>query len=327
MQGAPALNGNWVDLLILLAFVFYLWQGIKRGFIVNLLDLLSFILSFFIALKFYTTASWLLRANFNLPRGFAKALGFLSVGFTAEFIFSLVIHKILSYIPFSWQKSSLEKTLGILPAVGNVVVVTAFLLTLLISLPIKGAVKSAILSSKFGAPLIAKTAGVENQLAEIFGGAVEESLSFLTVETTSQESLDLNFTQKQVNADLKAEREMFLLINKERKKRNLPLLTSDVKKLRELARDHAQDMFERGYFSHYTPEQASPFDRMDKRNIRYTSAGENLALAPNVSMAHQGLMNSPGHRANILSPDFKKVGIGVLDGGIYGKMFVQEFTD
>jgi len=38
-------------------------------------------------------------------------------------------------------------------------------------------------------------------------------------------------------------------------------------------------------------------------------------------------MDSPGHRANILRPDFRKVGIGVIDGGAYGKMFVQVFTD
>jgi uncharacterized protein YkwD len=41
----------------------------------------------------------------------------------------------------------------------------------------------------------------------------------------------------------------------------------------------------------------------------------------------QGLLNSPGHRANILNGNFKKVGIGVMDAGVYGKMFVQEFTD
>jgi uncharacterized protein YkwD len=38
-------------------------------------------------------------------------------------------------------------------------------------------------------------------------------------------------------------------------------------------------------------------------------------------------MNSPGHKANILSISFGKVGIGVIDGGIYGEMFCQEFTN
>ena len=82
-----------------------------------------------------------------------------------------------------------------------------------------------------------------------------------------------------------------------------------------------------GYFSHYNPEGESPFDRMEKAEINYLAAGENLALAPTVTLSHQGLMNSPGHKANILSPDYGKIGIGVIDGGIYGKMFVQEFTD
>jgi uncharacterized protein YkwD len=86
-------------------------------------------------------------------------------------------------------------------------------------------------------------------------------------------------------------------------------------------------MLARGYFSHYTPEGLSPFDRMTQAGIAYTSAGENLAFSPNVQLAMQGLMQSPGHRANILSKDYGKVGIGVIDGGIYGEMFVQEFTN
>ena len=86
-------------------------------------------------------------------------------------------------------------------------------------------------------------------------------------------------------------------------------------------------MFEKGFFSHYNLQGESPFDRMDKAGISYVAAGENLALTPTVAIAHQGLMDSPGHRANILSPDFGRIGIGVIDGGIYGKMFVQEFTN
>ena len=95
----------------------------------------------------------------------------------------------------------------------------------------------------------------------------------------------------------------------------------------QFARSYSLDMFQRGYFSHYNPEGESPFDRMEKAGITYTSAGENLALAPSVELSMQGLMNSPGHRVNILRPEFGKVGIGVMDGGIYGKMFTQEFTD
>jgi uncharacterized protein YkwD len=55
--------------------------------------------------------------------------------------------------------------------------------------------------------------------------------------------------------------------------------------------------------------------------------GENLAYAPNLELAHTGLMNSEGHRANILSPDFNKVGIGIEDGGVYGLMVTQVFSN
>jgi uncharacterized protein YkwD len=75
------------------------------------------------------------------------------------------------------------------------------------------------------------------------------------------------------------------------------------------------------------PDGKDPFARMEDAGIKFLVAGENLALAPNVDLAHEGLMNSPGHRANILTAEFGKVGIGCIDGGQYGKMFSQEFTD
>ncbi len=68
-------------------------------------------------------------------------------------------------------------------------------------------------------------------------------------------------------------------------------------------------------------------DRLNEAAISYSVAGENLALAPTVQTAHNGLMNSEGHRKNILDPEFKKLGVGVIDNGVYGKMFVQVFTD
>jgi uncharacterized protein YkwD len=86
-------------------------------------------------------------------------------------------------------------------------------------------------------------------------------------------------------------------------------------------------MFARGYFAHDTPEGRDPFERMREAKIRFETAGENLALAPTVQVAHRGLMNSPGHRANILNAQFGRVGIGIMDGGIRGLMISQEFRN
>jgi uncharacterized protein YkwD len=119
---------------------------------------------------------------------------------------------------------------------------------------------------------------------------------------------------------------MFADVNNERTSRSLAALAfSD--NLAAVARAHCSDMLKRGYFSHYTPEGLSPFDRMTEANIIFNNAGENLALAPNVDLAMKGLMQSPGHKANILSTNFHRIGVGVIDGGIYGEMFCQEFTD
>ena len=68
-------------------------------------------------------------------------------------------------------------------------------------------------------------------------------------------------------------------------------------------------------------------ERGDVIGGRKNAAGENLALAPTLQLAHDGLMKSPGHRANILSTNYRTVGIGIVDGGPYGLMVTQDFTD
>lgn len=335
----PSLHGNWIDLVILLVIIFYVWEGIRRGFILGVIDLGGFILSFVISLKTYRLTGNFLVENFTLPSGLANAAGFLINGAIIELlsnIYANIIHrklhpffrkffekkKLLGY--FIWS----NRLLGILPAFGETLIFCAFLLTLFVSLPIQGAIKKDITSSKIGGPIVAKTQGVERQLNRIFGEAVNESLTFLTINSnpTISEKVDLGFTQLEVKIDEGAEEQMFILVNQERTAKGLSKLSGSAK-LKELARSYGKEMFAKGFFSHYNSNGLSPFDRMNQARIEYTAAGENLALAPNVSFAHQGLMNSPGHRANILSTDFGKIGIGIIDGGIYGEIFVQEFTN
>ena len=117
---------------------------------------------------------------------------------------------------------------------------------------------------------------------------------------------------------------MWELVNAERTSRGLRALEIH-KGLVELARLKSQDMITNNYFSHHSPTYGSPFDMMGRAGIRYRLAGENLAGSSTVERAHTALMNSPGHRANILNPNFTHIGIGIIDGGAYGKMFTQMF--
>jgi uncharacterized protein YkwD len=148
----------------------------------------------------------------------------------------------------------------------------------------------------------------------------------LVPQQAEGESQKLPFTTTKGAPDPQTEAAMIELVNKERRAVGVKVLTADPE-LVPVARAHATDMFARGYFAHNTPEGKTPFDRIRAANVTYLTAGENLALAPTLAMAHKGLMNSPKHKENILYGEFGRMGVGVIDGGIYGKMFVQLFRD
>jgi len=120
------------------------------------------------------------------------------------------------------------------------------------------------------------------------------------------------------------EQQMVNLVNQERTSRGLEPLQVDMQ-LVKLARMKSQDMIDNNYFSHTSPTYSSPFEMMKNNGVSYRTAGENLAGAPSVTTAHTNLMNSDGHRKNILSPNFTHIGIGIVNGGPYGKMFTQLF--
>ena len=120
-----------------------------------------------------------------------------------------------------------------------------------------------------------------------------------------------------------AEREMLDLINRERTENGLPSLEW-CSRCAEVARSHSRDMYRNGFFAHEDLSGNGPFDRMQSARIEYAAAGENLALAPRVVDAHEGLMRSADHRANILRSVFDEVGIGIYEGP-YGLMCTQVF--
>lgn len=121
-----------------------------------------------------------------------------------------------------------------------------------------------------------------------------------------------------------AEQQMLDLVNRERVNAGLRPLQADLQ-LTRLARLKSQDMINNNYFAHQSPTYGSPFDMMRADGVSYRYAGENLAGTPSVERAHSGLMNSPGHRANILNANYTHIGIGAVSGGPYGMMFTQMF--
>lgn len=120
------------------------------------------------------------------------------------------------------------------------------------------------------------------------------------------------------------EQQMIDLVNAERIKNGLPAYKIDMELMR-VARIKAEDLSINQYFSHNSPTYGSPFKMLKDFSIPYQSAGENIAGNSSVSAAHSSLMNSSGHRANILSSSFDTIGIGIAEDSRYGKVFVQMF--
>ncbi len=315
---------NWVDYILIIILIIYAYKGYSVGLLGAFLDLISLVVSFVVGLKFYGLFANILIDKLSIPQSFSNAIGFFIAALSTEIVIRVLKKKFFTSHPTIFR--GINHIMGILPGILSGLILFSFLLTLVVALPVSSYIRHSTFSSQLGKMLVVNAQGIEKDINNIFGGAVNETLNFLTVEPASNDIVALNFKTDNLSVDVNAENYMFNLVNKERATRGLVELVFD-DKLLDLGRAHCKDMFERGYFSHYTPEGISPFDRMIGENIIFKEAAENLALSPNTDLAMQGLMNSEGHRANVLSSSFGRVGIGVIDGGIYGQMYCQEFTD
>ena len=119
-------------------------------------------------------------------------------------------------------------------------------------------------------------------------------------------------------------RELFDKLNVVRFEEGVPVLSWSGA-LAEVAGGHAREMYEEGYFSHVSPTTGSVDARLEAVGIPFRVVGENLALSPTVDSVHEGLLASPSHRATMLDPRFRRVGISAVEGPL-GLMVVQVFS-
>jgi uncharacterized protein YkwD/uncharacterized membrane protein required for colicin V production len=316
---------NWVELLLLIVVLLSTWASVNRGFILATLDLLSLVGSFVLAFHTYGYLSEFIQ-NFIPATGFlAIPLSFILIVIVARLLLDTMVYQFMEAVPPSVQLSLVNKVLGIIPGLVNGLIMSAFIVAFLVLMPFSTHISTQAQEGKLASGLIEQVNWLQDKLDPVFSEALNRGVK-TTPKIGEDEVIKLPYTVKKykVRADLEAD--MLVMINKERSQNGLKQLQADPE-MAIVARKHAADMFERGYFSHYTPEGDDPFARMKNENVSFFTAGENLALAQTLVMAHKGLMNSPGHRANILNPAFGRVGIGILDGGIYGLMITQNFRN
>jgi hypothetical protein len=128
----------------------------------------------------------------------------------------------------------------------------------------------------------------------------------------------LAFAESAPTFDAQGEQQIFQLVNRERHARGLSTLAYD-ERLQDAARKHSLLMARSGEVEHQLAGEPKLSLRLGEVQIRYDSSGENVARTSDPARAHVALMNSPGHRANILDATFNSIGIGIVNtpDGIY----------
>ena len=317
---------NWIDLLLIVLFLIAVWSGWHRGFIAGSLDLLTWAGSFIVGFLFYPyTARWLEKIFTSLG-AWLLPVAFILTLLVARVLLGFISNRIMRLIPEGARHNIVNKLFGIIPGAINGWICAVVLSALFLSLPLKDSITQETRDSNLANRLGMQSEWANKKLAPVFDEAVRQTMNSLTVHPASHETIDLHFKYQNPQVRPYLEIQMLELVNKERAKEGLPALKADPE-LSRVARAHSRDMFARGYFAHENPDGKSPFDRMRAAHVTFRNAGENLALAQTLEIAHVNLMNSPGHRANIMNPAFGRLGIGVLDGGFYGLMISQEFRD
>jgi uncharacterized protein YkwD len=315
---------NYIDIILLLILGICIWSNYQRGFIISSLHLVAWVGSLVISFLFYGLLNALLLKLFPSLSFWAPPLSFILVLIFSRWGLDTLADRLLFNIPPKTHTHVANKIAGTIPGMVNGLIWAALLATFFLLMPLTK-VSEETRKSKLSEGLVTKVSWLESKLSPIFSEALNRTVHKTTLKEQGKTvKLPFIVTQPTTRPDLEAE--MLVMVNQERQKMGLGLLKADPE-ITATARKHSVDMFLRGYFSHYTPEGVDPFDRMRKDKIRFFTAGENLALAQTLQIAHKELMESPGHRANILKPTFGRLGIGVLDGGIYGLMITQNFRN
>ncbi|MEC7526208.1 MAG: CAP domain-containing protein [Myxococcota bacterium] len=106
-------------------------------------------------------------------------------------------------------------------------------------------------------------------------------------------------------------RELLEMLNETRRGAGLGELTEHAG-LREVALGHSRDMVAQDYIGHQSPRTGTPADRVRASGLQSGLVLENIGRGYSAAEIHRGLMESPGHRANLVNPDVTHVGIGVV---------------
>jgi uncharacterized protein YkwD/uncharacterized membrane protein required for colicin V production len=320
-----------LDLAILALLGLLLVRGWARGFVREGMDLAGLVVGTFLAFRVGPAVGLVVTAMANTSDEAARLIGgvivFFGVGIGAAYLTRMLERRArMPGLNFVNRASGA----GLAAAWGMFLATLA--LTMAVVLPMPAAIADSLDESTFARTLTDPAGLPQEVFTGLSGDRIIETMLNLrevvgarrvivepdaVVEIPAVERSDLALSEAKA-------REVYDLVNRARIDAGLdPLAWSDA--LADVGRGHAYEMYEEGYFAHGSPVTGDVGDRIAAAGITYLVAGENLALAATVEEVHAGLMDSPGHRANIEADFYRRIGVAVVEGPL-GLMTVQVFT-
>lgn len=312
-----------INIIIIVLVALSCYIGYRRGFIVGIYDLLGIIVSLLVGVIYFRVAGRWLASAIGLPTSIASTGGFIILILLINTIWSFFSPYFNRLYPHSIKNSRSNKLLGIPVGAICALMFIGIFGWLVLRYPVyPKEIQTSGLLKTIAKPFNLPFKEIGSNLDQTVKSVAEVYLSSPEVEESKK--IDIGYSTLK-EGEL-SEAKMLELINQEREKAGVGKLTMQTN-LQEVARKYAKEMWQKQFFSHTSPEGTTTFDRLKSNEIKYIMAGENLALAPNVNLAHRGLMGSPSHKKNILEPNFQKVGIGAISNEKGSVMFVQLFTN
>jgi uncharacterized protein YkwD/uncharacterized membrane protein required for colicin V production len=317
-----------VDVGILAIIGLFAVGGMRRGFLLGIIDLVTFGLSLIVAARLGGSVANLL-IDRGLPAELAAGAGFVIAAVVSLAVIGLAARVLLAPLgalgantPLGWVNG----VLGLLPGAVRGLAIAALVVLVALVLPPELGLRERLAESRLARP-IAETGRKALDAGLVWAGVDTRSLGILS-QPPAAGSADLpisGMTALDLGNDPVAEQTLLGLLNQERADAGLSPLQPD-SALAEVGHAHGREMFALGYFGHVSPKTGSAANRLASAGLIYPLSGENIALATGPEVAHEWLMNYPAYRANILNPGFTRVGITVLRSGDHELMVTQEFA-
>jgi uncharacterized protein YkwD len=319
---------NLLDIAIILLLITGVGMGIQRGFLRTSLDLIVLVTAAFAGAYLYRPIAGWFESTFGAQGAMINALslviGALGVLLVLNMIIAWTVTPHLVAIRFLPPVRLADSGFGIIPGLIYGVLFGAMITLMLGLVSIGDSVDSALAESSLAKQLRAGATSATTGLASRTGMDLADFTYIVVPEEDTSYRVPPTGDSDLGEAE-GDEAELIDLVNQERLERGIHPLTFDPE-LVPIARAHSQEMLELGYFAHVSPNTGTLGDRLNSAGYQFMSAGENLAYAPDVRVAHRGLMQSDGHRENILDSSFERIGIGILEAPDGTIMVTQLFA-